>query len=39
MLMKARPAMAWGGTYLKITYVMLGVAILPAVIAVVRTFF
>jgi hypothetical protein len=30
---KIRPAMSWGGAYLKITYAMIGIAVLPAVVA------
>jgi hypothetical protein len=39
MSTKIRPAMSWGGAYLKITYAMIGIAILPAVVAVVRDLF
>lgn len=34
---KIRPAMSWGGAYLKITYAMIGIAVLPAVVALVHT--
>jgi hypothetical protein len=33
---KIRPAMSWDGAYLKITYAMIGIAILPAIVALVR---
>jgi hypothetical protein len=36
---KIRPAMSWGGAYLKITYAMIGIAILPAVVALLHQFF
>lgn len=31
---KTRPAISWGGAYLQITYAMIVVAVLPAIIAV-----
>jgi hypothetical protein len=34
-----RPAMAWNGAYLKITYAMIGIAILPAIAALARELF
>ena len=36
---KIRPAMSWGGAYLKITYAMIGIAILPAVFALAHELF
>jgi len=36
---KTRPAMSWGGAYLKITYAMIGIAILPAIVALARELF